>query len=243
LEQERLDCLRDDPAQYAHIWEGGYVTVAEGAYYADKLAAAKAQGRIGRVGRDELFQVKLFCDIGGTGARSDAFTIWAAQFIAKEIRLINYYEAVGQPIDEHLAWMWENDYTPDRAEIWLPHDGVTGDRVYAVSYESQFRKAQYNVRVIKNQGTGAATMRIEAGRNIFPRCWFDEEKCKGGLKALGWYHPKIDTDRGIDLGPDHDWSSHGADSYGLMAIAYEEPVTNAQNIKKFRQGRRSDWRA
>jgi phage terminase large subunit len=29
LEQERLDCLRMQPDQYQHIWEGDYVTIAE----------------------------------------------------------------------------------------------------------------------------------------------------------------------------------------------------------------------
>lgn len=242
LEAERQDGLRDEPDQYEHVWEGGYVTVAEGAYFAKKLIIARQEGRIGNVGRDELQQVKLFCDIGGTGAKSDAFTIWAAQFIGKEIRLINYYEAVGQPIDEHLAWMWEHNYMPDRAKIWLPHDGTTNDRVFDVTYESQFRKSGYTVEVVKNQGAGAATLRIEAARNIFSRCWFNETACAPGLKALGWYHPKIDEARGIDLGPDHDWSSHGADAFGLLAIAYREPITNNDTIKKFRQGRRSDWR-
>ena len=31
LEQERLDCQRQQPEQYEHIWEGGYATVADGA--------------------------------------------------------------------------------------------------------------------------------------------------------------------------------------------------------------------
>ena len=47
LKRERLDCLRINPDQYGHIWEGGYVTVSEGAYSASCLAAAKAVGRIG----------------------------------------------------------------------------------------------------------------------------------------------------------------------------------------------------
>jgi phage terminase large subunit len=42
--------------------------------------------------------IRLFCDIGGTGAKADAFAIWAAQFIGKEIRAVDYYEAVGQPL-------------------------------------------------------------------------------------------------------------------------------------------------
>lgn len=27
----------------------------------------------------------------------------------------------------------------------------------------------------------------------------------------------------MGLGPSHDWSSHGADAFGLMCVAYEAP--------------------
>jgi phage terminase large subunit len=53
--------------------------------------------------------------------------------------------------------------------------------------------------------------------------WFDKKKCAGGLEALKWYHEKFDDIRNMGLGPNHDWSSHGADSFGLMAVAYEAP--------------------
>ena len=48
LEQERLDCLRLEPDQYDHIWDGGYVGILKGAYYAHQLAKARTEGRIGR---------------------------------------------------------------------------------------------------------------------------------------------------------------------------------------------------
>lgn len=224
LEQERLDCLRMQPDQYDHIWEGGYLSVAEGAYYAASLTAARAEGRIGRVAADPLMTIRLFIDIGGTGARADAFTIWAAQFIGREIRWLKYYEAVGQPLAAHLIWMRTNGYTPDKAQIWLPHDGATNDKVYDVSYESALRDAGYTVTVVPNQGKGAAKARIEAMRRLFPSMWFDEVGCAGGLDALGWYHEKKDEQRDIGLGPDHDWSSHGADSAGLGAVVYEPPM-------------------
>ena len=63
LEQERLDCLRMQPDQYDHIWEGGYVSVVAGAYYAKSLALAKSEGRISRVPFDPLMRVKVFCDL------------------------------------------------------------------------------------------------------------------------------------------------------------------------------------
>lgn len=223
LEQERLDCLRMQPDQYDHIWEGGYLTVAAGAYFAQHLAAAKNEKRISKVAFDPLMTVRLFFDIGGTGAKADAVSIWPAQFIGKEVRTRDYYEAVGQPLATHINWLRSKGYTPDRAQIWLPHDGSTQDKVFDVSYESALRAAGYHVTVVPNQGKGAAAARIEALRRLFPSIWFDEETTEAGRAALGWYHEKKDEARNIGLGPEHDWSSHGADAAGLMAVAYEEP--------------------
>jgi phage terminase large subunit len=223
LEQERQDCLRVSPEQYDHIWEGGYATVLEGAYYAKALADAKREGRIGRVAADPVMTMRLVCDIGGTGKKSDAFAIWAEQWIGKEIRVLNYYEAVGQPIGHHLHWMRENKYTPGNSRIILPHDGDNAEKVYDVTYRKAFEDAGYEVDVIPNQGTGAAKMRIEATRRMFPRIWFNEATTEAGRDALGWYHEKKDEERNVGLGPEHDWSSHGADAFGLGCIAYEEP--------------------
>lgn len=225
LENERQDCLRTQPAHYDHIWEGGYAAVTEGAYYAACLAAAKAEKRIGHVAFDPLMTVRLFFDIGGTGARADACSIWPAQFIGREIRTRDYYEAVGQPLATHLAWLRSKGYGPDKAQIWLPHDGATNDKVFSVSYESALRDAGYTVTVVPNQGKGAAAARVEAGRRRFPSIWFDEETTQAGRDALGWYHERRDEARNIGLGPEHDWASHGADAFGLMCVAYEEPST------------------
>ena len=223
LEQERKDCLKNDPDQYDHIWEGGYISVADGAYYAKNLAEARLAGRIGRVSPDPLMTYRLFADIGGTGARADAFTLWVAQFIGQEIRVLDYYEAVGQDLASHLTWMRSRGYSPDKAQVWLPHDGATHDKVYAVSYESALKDAGYKVTVIPNQGKGAAAKRIEEGRRLFPAMWFNEDTTQAGLEALGWYHERKDEVRSVGLGPDHDWSSHAADAFGLMCVAHQPP--------------------
>lgn len=221
LEDERIDCLRMQPEQYDHIWEGGYATLNEGAYFAKHIAEARQQNRIGRVPADPLMTLRAFVDIGGTGARADAFAMWIAQFVGKEIRVLDYYEQVGQPLSSHLNWMREKGY--DKAQIWLPHDGATQDKVHDVSYESALRQAGYTVTVVPNQGKGAAKARIEAGRRLFGSMWFNEATTQPGLEALGWYHEKRHDERNVGLGPEHDWSSHGADAFGLMCVAYEEP--------------------
>jgi len=222
LELERLDTKRTDPDQYDHVWEGDYVSVIDGAYYAASINASKEAGRIGRVEPDPLMSYHLFFDIGGTGARADAVAIWVAQFIGKEIRALNYYEAVGQPLATHLAWMREEGYKPANTQVWLPHDGSTNDKVHDVSYESAFQDAGYDVTVVPNQGRGAAKARVESGRRYFSSIWFNQKTTEAGLDALGWYHERRDEIRGIGLGPEHDWSSHGSDAFGLMCIAAEQ---------------------
>jgi len=223
LEQERLDCLRTQPDQYNHIWEGDYIQAQSGAYWAKQLNAARLENRIGKVSADPLMTIRAYFDIGGTGAKADACAIWIVQFVGREIRVLNYYEAVGQELGEHLAWLRSNGY--EKALCILPHDGKTNDKVYRVSYESAIREAGFNVRVEKNIGTGAASIRVEAVRRVFSSCWFNESTTTTGREALGWYHEKRDDARGIGLGPDHDWSSHGADAFGLMAVDYEKHKT------------------
>lgn len=225
LNQERLDCLRDQPDQYGHIWEGDYAGVIDGAYFAKCLVEARAKGRIGKVSADPLMTYRAFFDIGGTGARADAVAIWIAQFVGREIRVLDYYEAVGQPLATHVNWLRTNGY--GKALIVLPHDGTTQDKVYDVSYESAFQAAGFETLVIPNQGKGAASMRIEAARRLFPSVWFNAETTTGGIDALGWYHERKDETRNIGLGPEHDWSSHGSDAFGLMCVAYEAPTEEA----------------
>lgn len=224
LERERQNDKAKRPHSYEHIWGGAYKTYFEGAYWTAGLTEAKEQGRIGVVPEDPHMVIRLFADIGGTGAKADNFVFWAAQFVRLTIRYVNHYEVQGQPIAAHLAWLRSQGYTPDRAKIFLPHDGDTQDRVFDVSYRSAFENAGYGVEVIPNQGRGAAMARVERMRELFPKLWFDEAKCAAGLKAIAAYHEKKDPNRNVGLGPDHDGNSHSADAFGLSGIAYEEPA-------------------
>lgn len=223
LERARLKDQRERPEQYAHIWEGDYITVSEGAYFSRQIIEARNEGRMCRVAPDPLMTFYAVFDIGGTGAKADAVAIWIVQYIGPEIRLLDYYEAKGQPLATHVHWLRESGY--GRAMCVLPHDGRAHDRVFDATYEGALKTAGFEVMVVPNQGAGAARQRIEAARRLFPQMWFNEERCQGGIDAIGWYHEKIDQERGIGLGPDHDWSSHGADAFGLVAVARPLIVT------------------
>jgi len=229
LEDERKLDLERYPDRYDHIWEGGYAKAFEGAYFAKQLAEAKAQKRIGRVSADPLLPVRAIFDLGGSGANADAMAIWIAQWIDREIRVLDYIEGVGQVLSYYVTELRKRGW--GNAICILPHDGVNENNITGKRYEDHLRDAGFQVTVIKNQGKGAAMMRVEAARRLFPRIWFNEETTEAGREALGFYHEKKDPTRNVGLGPEHDWSSHGADAFGLMCVAYEEPRKTTQKIK------------
>ncbi|WP_426408313.1 PBSX family phage terminase large subunit [Bradyrhizobium ganzhouense] len=222
LEEERLLDQKLYPERYDHIWEGDYARAFEGAYFSALLSEARAQGRIGKVSADPLLRLRAFIDIGGAGAAADAFTIWIVQWVGTEIRVLDYYESVGQVLAFHVNWLRSRGY--DNAVLYLPHDGVAANAITGKRYEDHLREAGFTVEPpVKNQGPGAAMMRIEALRRLGAQLWFNEETTEPGREALGFYHERKDEARNIGLGPEHDWSSHAADALGLMAICYEQP--------------------
>lgn len=232
LEAERLLELERYPGRYPHTYEGKYASAFEGAYFAKLLSDAMLQKRIVKnLSVDPLLPLRAFHDLGGASANADAYSIWIVQWVNDEIRVLNYYESVGQDLAHHTNWMRKNGYQD--AINYLPHDGVRQDGVISKRYEDHWRDAGFTVEPsIKNQGAGAASMRIEAVRRLGPKMRFDEVKTESGRMALGFYHEKKDEVRNIGLGPAHDWSSHAADSLGLMACCYVEPKNSANFNRK-----------
>jgi phage terminase large subunit len=237
LEEERKLDLSKYPERYDHIWEGGYARAFEGAYFARQIAEAKAQGRIGKgiIPQDPLLPLKIFVDIGGAGAKADAMSLWVTQWVGPQIRVLDYIEGLGQPLEYYVNELRTRGYT--RAVIQLPHDGTNANAITGKRYVDHWREAGFDCpEPIPNQGAGAAMMRVEAVRRVFPFCWFSETPAvEGGLDALGYYHEKKDEQRNIGLGPEHDWSSHAADGFGLMAVCYEAPYAPAQHVPYSRQ--------
>jgi phage terminase large subunit len=233
LDRVRRKDEMERPEQYGHIWEGEFITVAEGAYYAQQINAARAKGRMGELDPDPLMTIWAIWDIGGTGAKADATAIWIVQFIGQAVWLLDYYEAKGQPLAAHVNWLRERGY--EKAHCVLPHDGASHEKVTDTTYEGALKAAGFHVMVIPNQGAGAAMLRVEAARRLFPQMHFDAEYCEAGIEAIAWYHEKRDEERGIGLGPNHDWSSHGADAFGLIAVA--RPL-----ILNLSQDDDEDWR-
>lgn len=225
LKQAMEHMYASDPDRADHIYGGEYVKAVEGAYFAQQLRAAREQGRFLPLAIDPNFMVRAYWDLG----RNDATAIWVVQFVGERINVIDYCEGVGQAPGYYFNWLRANAY--DNCLCVLPHDGaaIHPDNPVAMSYEMQARAAGFQVRVVRNQGPGAAMQRIDAARRLFARIHFDDDKTRPGVRALGHYHEKRHEERNVGLGPEHDWSSHGADAFGLMCIDYKAPEFRASD--------------
>lgn len=220
--REAMEAMyRDEPDRAEHIYGGEYVRAVDGAYFAKQLRAARAEGRFTSLAVDPNFQIRAYWDLG----RNDATAIWIAQFVGEWVHVIDYCEGVGQAPGYYFNWLRNSGY--EGCLCVLPHDGASihPDNPLSMSYETQARNAGFHVRVVRNQGAGAAMQRVDAMRRIFPRLRFDDDRTRPGVRALGHYHEKRHEERNVGLGPEHDWSSHGADAAGLMAIDYQPPRT------------------
>ena len=208
LELERQRDLKHDPDAYPHVWEGEYVTILAGAYYASALKAAEKEGRVDFVARDPNLRVHAIWDIGGPGKKADAMTIVIAQFIGQKINVLDYCEGVGQVLGYYTEWLRENGW--EKAYCIVPHDAAQthADNPTGMDFEAQLKQAGFQTKKIHSP-PGIVMQRIATTRRLFPKIWFNKDKTEGLRAALGWYHEKRDEERGIGLGPEHDWASHG----------------------------------
>lgn len=229
LEAERQRDLVADPDAYGHVWEGDYVSILVGAYYASALKEAEREGRIDFVAKDPNLRVNAIWDIGGPGKKADAMSIVVAQFVGQKINVLDHIEGVGQVLGYYTSELRDRGW--DKAMCILPHDAAQthADNPTGMDFEAQLKQAGFPTKRIHSP-PGIVMQRIATTRRLFPKIWFNKDKTEALRAALGWYHEKRDEERQVGLGPDHDWSSHAADAFGLMCIAYEEPRTTVQKL-------------
>lgn len=222
LDQERLDCLQRDPDSYDTIWEGKCRSTVAGAIFASELKAARDGDRITSVPHDPALPVHTFWDLGV----GDATAIWFAQAIASEVRLIDYYEAEGEGLPFYAKVLKDRGY--NYGKHWAPHDIEVREFGSGRSRIETARSLGINFLLCPRAGSGNAEAleeRIHASRMLFPRCYFDAEKTRAGIKALSSYRRAYNqTLDEFKATPVHDWASHGADAFGHMAVSLKTEV-------------------
>jgi phage terminase large subunit len=219
---EKDDLKARDPDAYLTVWEGHCRQVLDGAIYATEIRKATEDERITRVPVDRAKPVDVYFDIGW----ADYTSAWFGQWIGQEFHLVDYMQGHLRAWSDYMADMQKRGYV--YRTVWLPHDAAAKELGTGKSIVDQTRAAGYRVQVVPAL---PITDGINAARELFNRCWFDEQKCADGLQCLRRYRwDKDDANGGFKRRPLHDEFSHGADAFRYAAIASKRDV-KAQPLK------------
>lgn len=189
----------------------------EGCYYTRQIVAARKERRIGVVPYMPGYPVNTYWDIGA----GDGTAIWFHQHIGQQHRFIKFMEGWGEPYSyfvgqmQALGWVWGTHY--------LPHDGahIRQGMDANLSPREQLEKLGLkNIEIVDR--VQELQHGIQAVRDIFPACWFDEEGCKEGIAHLELYRKKFNTTtQTFTDQPLKDIHTEGADSFRQFAQGYK----------------------
>lgn len=220
---------RANPDMAEHVWGGGYLVVAEGAYYGALLSIAERENRVTAVAHDPALPVHRAWDLGV----GDSTVIWWFQVLYSEIRVIDWHEANGVGLEHYAKVIRDRGY-PDGID-WMPHDARVRELgTGRTRIETWMSLGFETPRIVPMHKVDDG---INAVRQTLPRCWFDFNRCRRGLERLRQYRRAYDERLKVFSDtPLHDWTSHTADAFRYLAMAWRElspadrPVTMKEKL-------------
>jgi len=220
LPETELHALRAQLTQdqYDQEYECSFDAAILGAYYGVEMREALDAGRIRSVPHDPALPTYTAWDIGWR----DDTAIWWWQVAGGEIHVIDHHASSGSTIAELAEIVAGRPYR--YGKHYLPHDAraktlASGGR----SVVEQLAALLGGIGMFQIVPDLGVQDGIQAVRLMLPRVWFDDEKCREGIEALRQYQREYDEDkRAFRAAPRHDWTSHSADAFRMMAIAWRE---------------------
>lgn len=214
LERTRQRDMADRPDHYAHVWEGDFAEVFAGAYYVRELLDAKEKGRIAKVAVHPDLPVHTAWDLGV----GDSTAIWFFQVAGNEIRIVDFYENHGHGLPHYADVLKAKGYR--YGDDWVPHDAKVRELGTGRTRVETLQGLERKPRLVPDHKLMDG---INAVRATLPFCWFDAERVEYGLDALRQYRSEFDEKAAVfDDRPLHDWSSHAADAFRYLAMAWKE---------------------
>jgi hypothetical protein len=200
--------------KYRQEFECSFDAAVEGSYFGQILNELEEKKHMQEIPREELSRTFTAWDLG----MGDSTSIWVAQLVGTEVRLIDYYENHGVGLDHYVKWIKDNDYL--KSEHILPHDVRVRELGTGKSRMEMLEESGLEVKIAPRMGLDDG---IQAVRRLLPRCWFNVPKVQTGLNCLRNYRRDYDEKRKIFYErPLHDWSSHGSDSFRYLALGLDE---------------------
>ena len=216
--------------------------ITRGAIYARHIAIARAEGRIMDFKHEEGIPVVTSWDLGV----SDYTSIFAFQMVGREIHVLDWYEACGEPVSHFAALIrsWDLKYG-GIAMHYLPHDAGYRDKNASTYVQHLADCGIPNVTVVPR--TPDIWMGVGTVRDNLKKCIFHKSNCATPrIDALGEEHPSAvdclegyrtkatDASGRISEVPVHDEFSHTCDSFRCFFEAYSRGMVGQGSVASMR---------
>jgi phage terminase large subunit len=202
--------------EYMCDWQAAIL----GAFYALEMAQVRNEGRVCEIECPSGYLVHRAWDLGV----GDDTSIWWFVAVGAQIYVLDHYASSGVGLEHYhdviagrrdkYGWIDGNDYVPHDAKIKEWGSGRT--RVETMS--SMGLHPMLVPHASLDDG-------INAARRTLPLCVFHPRCEDGGLDALEAYRREWDDEKkAFRANAVHDWSSHPADSFRYLALAWRKPA-------------------
>jgi hypothetical protein len=203
--------------QYDQEYECSFDAAILGAFYGQEMRHVDHDGRIRELKFDPEMPVFTAWDLG----YRDDTAIWWYQVVRGEIHVMDYYAVSGASIEDIARVVVDKGYR--YTKHFLPHDAraktLASGGKSIVEQLAAHLGGMSKLAIVPEIGVQDG---IQAVRMILPRCYFDPI-CDEGIEALRQYQREYDEDKKtFRQTPRHDWCSHPADAFRMLAVAYRQ---------------------
>jgi len=206
-------------SEYPSTLDEAFSTSVEGSYYSNEMAKVYNEKRITLLPHEKTVQVDTWWDLG----MNDFNVILLTQTVGPQIRFINMYWNTGEGLEHYYNWLVEQKeaFGYRYGKHTFPHDVEVRELGTGISRKETLLKiGMRNIQVAKKMDINDGIDRV---RSLFPKFYFDEEKCQKLHESLFNYRKDWDNKLGTwKRKPRHDENSHFADAVRTLGIAWRE---------------------
>jgi hypothetical protein len=232
LDDEELDDAKAtmSPEEYEQEYECSFAAALKGAYYGEYIKQMRENNQIIDFDIDRTVPVRTAWDLG----ISDSMSIWLYQTVGREVRVIDYIEDSGKGLEHYVQLLQRKGYLLDYNGHALPHDGAARELGTGKSRQEMMESFGIRCRILPRHSVADG---IHAARTLLrkPTVFFHASNCTRGIDALTNYTRRYDRVKGMFLDtPLHNWASHGADAFRVLALDLDEPSSGIMTVSDMR---------
>jgi hypothetical protein len=217
-------------AEYPTTLPECFMAPVPGAIWAKFIDKAKAEGRVMDFPWDRSELVHTSWDLGSPKNTRCVYF----QCVGREIHIIDHDTGLDLEPAARVGWMKQKGY--HFGSHFFPHDAAAQEKS-GKNFEEQMRDAGLEGIVIVPR-CREVWPGINKAAELLPRMVFHKTRCAKLLESLECYHTKEERTSGhLTSIPVHDWSSHDADAFRMLAEAMLNGLLKGQSevIRDHRQ--------